>query len=587
MPRQRQRIAAMLFAPLAAASIARAQTLPGYTLQWADEFNATTVDTARWEVLNRKDSFNNEKQYYLPSQVTSTGGVLRITATNQPFDTKAYRSGLVRTWAEQTYGRWEIRASLPSTQGMWPAIWLLPRNANWPAGGEIDIMENRGSASTIVGSAYHFGATVAQHAYAAQDFSYSVNGTPVSFQGSMHDYAVEWDADRIRYFVDGVPHYTLYRNAVPVSATPMSLILNLAVGGDYGGDPNGTTVFPQRLDVDYVRVYSRNANAPALQNASFERTAGEYFGEWIEYSNAANVRFDGVAANARTGTKAVQMYGRFDGTTQNNSGLFQELPAAEGQVWQVGAWGRNRPGDRLLGQNVGRMKVEFVDANGNVIGVSQFDPINSATPESYRESVVRAVAPANTKFARAVLEMVQRNSAGGAVNWDDAALSRVFASSIAGDINLDGTRDARDLDAALHSLAPANTFLDFDGNLTVNDADVDRLLADAFRTRRGDANLDGVVNFDDLLALAASYGRTGSGTWSAGDFTGEGNVDFDDLLRLASNYNLPALPAAPAPFVAVPEPGASVISCFVSAALLRRRRGITSVHTRFLSNPEE
>jgi hypothetical protein len=332
-------------------------------------------------------------------------------------------------------------------------------------------------------------------------------------------------------------------------------------------------VFPQRLDIDHVRVYSRNSNAPALQNASFERTAGEFFGEWTEYSASANVRFDGVSSNARTGSKAVQMYGRFDGAASNNSGLFQELPAAPGQVWQIGAWGRNRPGDRLQGQNVGRMKIEFVDANGVVIGTSQFDPINASTPESYRESVVRTTAPAGTKFARAVLELIQRSSANGSLNWDDAALSRVFAGSLAGDINLDGTRNASDLDALLHSLAPASPLFDFDGSGVVNDADVDRLLQDTFRTRRGDADLNGAVDFDDLLTLAANYNRTGSGTWITGDFTGEGNVNFDDLLRLASNYNAPALPGTSAPAVAVPEPSLLLSSLAPLAALRRRMRG--------------
>ncbi|HQY88660.1 MAG TPA: glycoside hydrolase family 16 protein, partial [Tepidisphaeraceae bacterium] len=120
-----------------ACAFAQAQDRPGWTLNWADEFSAATINTTRWEKLNRRDSYNNEQQYYTPNQLSIVNNALRITATNQPLDGKPYRSGLVRTWAEQTYGRWEIRASLPTTQGMWPAIWLLPRNTEWPDGGEI------------------------------------------------------------------------------------------------------------------------------------------------------------------------------------------------------------------------------------------------------------------------------------------------------------------------------------------------------------------------------------------------------------------------------------------------------------------
>jgi beta-glucanase (GH16 family) len=513
------------------------QALPGYTLQWVDEFNGNSVDGFRWEVLNRRDSFNNEKQYYRPEQVSVGNGNLRLTATNQPLNGKAYRSGLVRTWAEQTYGRWEIRASLPSTQGMWPAIWLLPRNANWPSGGEIDIMENRGSQPTIIGSAYHFGANVSAHQYIWDDFSYSVNGQPVSFHGSMHTYAVDWDADRIRYFVDGIPHYTFYRNAAPISSTPMSLILNLAVGGNYGGDPDASTVFPQHFDIDYVRVYSRNASDPRLQNTSFESTAGEFFGEWDEYSNGFNVRIDSTPAHARSGTVAVQMFGRSTGGTLNNSGLFQEVPASPGQVFQLNAFARNRPGDALLGSNTAQVKIEFIDANGQILDVGRLPVASATTPTAYQEHLLRRVAPANTRFARAVLEMVQRNNAGGSVNFDDVQLQRVHSASST-DLNLDGVTDSRDIDALLDSLTFDNRLFDFNGDLVISRLDVEIWIDSTFDTRRGDVNLDGVVNFNDLLVVAQNYNRINDRTWATGDFTGEGSVNFDDLLLIAQAYQV-------------------------------------------------
>lgn len=528
-------LGAAVAAAALAVSSASAQTPAGWSPVFTEEFE--TFRPAFWEALNRRDSFNNEKQHYHPAQVSASGGSLKLTATNVPLDGKPYRSGLVRTWAERTYGRWEIRAALPTGQGMWPAIWLLPRNADWPIGGEIDIMENRGSQPNLVSSAYHFGPSIAGHQYISRDFTNTVNGTPVSFHNQMHDYAVEWDAARIRYFVDDVPTFTFYRAAGrPISSTPMSLILNLAVGGDFGGDPNASTGFPQVMSVDHVRTYARNATTAAVANPSFEAKAGSLFAGWDEFSEGHNVVPDSVAAHARTGATAAQLWGRFNGTSDNTSGLYQELPTVPGEVWQAGAFARNRPGDKLVGGNTARVKIEFVDEYGNVISAGQLGMVDASSPTAYREGVVRRTAPAGAKFARAVLEMRQVNSAGGAVNFDDASLRRFTSAALAGDVNLDGARDAADLDALLHSLAPDNVAFDYNGDATVNGTDVDALLASAFQTVRGDADLDRRVDFNDLVVIAQRYGETDAGSWALGDFTGESAVGFDDLVLVAQHY---------------------------------------------------
>ena len=523
----------------AIASLAHGQATPnGWTPEWSDEFNGANIDTNRWNVLTRRDSYNNEQQYYTPSAVAVTGGQLEITADNKPLDGKLYTSGLIRTKVQQQFGRWEVRASLPATQGMWPAIWLLaPDSVPWPTGGEIDIMENRGSAPTIVGSAYHYGASVAAHQYVSKDFSYKDNGSPVSFQGSMHTYGVEWDQARIRYLIDNVPSFTVYRT-VPVSTTPMDMIINLAVGGDFGGNANGSTVFTQKLAVDYVHSFSRDNSTRALNNASFESKSGSLFQEWDEYSNGdgSNVITDSVVANAHSGNTAVQMYGKFNGVT-NTQGLYQEVTAAAGDIWQVGAFAKNRNGDVLAGGNNARIRIEFIDQNGAVINNGQLTLVTASSPTEYREGVIRKVAPTGTKFARAVVEMQQVANAGGAVDFDDASIRRVTASSIAGDVNLDGVKNADDLDALFHSLTAANTYFNYDGNATVDGADVDSLLTSAFNTKRGDANLDQAVNFDDLIVLAQNYNKVGTGHWSIGDFNGDSNVNFDDLISLAQNYN--------------------------------------------------
>lgn len=580
----RRHIAALALAAAFTAP-AFAQTPAGWTPAWSDDFNGTAVDTVRWNVLTRQDSYNNEKQYYTPNAVKVADGTLNITAIKQNLGNKQYQSGLIRTKQQQQFGRFEIRASLPTTQGMWPAIWLLPPDAvGWPTGGEIDIMENRGSQPNTIGHAYHFGNSVANHQWVGSSFGYAVNGTPVSFHNTMHTYAVEWDQSRLRYMVDNVPTYTIYRNTAPISTTPMDMIINLAVGGDYGGDPNASTVFPQTLKVDYVKVFDRDNTTRALNNPSFEAKSGSLFQEWTEYSNGGgNVLPDSVAANARTGTTAVQMYGRFNGTNDNTSGVYQEVAAVAGEVFQVGAFAQNRFNDKLLGSNVARIKLEFIDGNGAVIGgTNLLEVVDANSPTSYREAVLRRTAPANTKFARAVLEMRQLNNAGGAVNFDDASLRRFVAGSLSGDVNLDGVRNAADLDAINHSLAAVNIAFNYNGDSAVNAADVDALLTSAFETKRGDTNLNKAIDFDDLVVLAQNYGKLGDGHWAIGDFNGDSDIDFDDLVVIAQNYGFgTSLTGDTAAVFAadwalaqslVPEPTTLSAAAAAGIAAARRRR---------------
>ena len=247
---------------ISATDVARAQVpnLPGWDLIWNDEFDGASVDTGRWEVLDRKDSFNNEKQYYHPNQVSVGGGLLTITAIDTPRAGKAYQSGLVRTWDEHLYGRWEVRANLPTTQGMWPAIWLLPRTVDWPKGGEIDIMENRGSEPYKTSSAYHWqdnnDPCCDSHFYVFDEYQPS---PPVNFHESYHNYALEWEQSQMRFYVDDDLHFVVNNPQRYYDTAPMSLIINLAIGGDFGGDPDGTTVFPQTFDIEYVRYWQAAA----------------------------------------------------------------------------------------------------------------------------------------------------------------------------------------------------------------------------------------------------------------------------------------------------------------------------------------
>jgi beta-glucanase (GH16 family) len=255
--------------------------VPGWQLFWHDEFDGNSLNTTNWTPLDRQNSFNNEKQYYRPEQVTVANGNLQITATNQPLANKLYRSGLITSNALFGQGRFEARIDLPTTQGMWPAFWMNANQVQWPLGGEIDIMENKGSQPTITSSAFHWqkdpGPCCDAHQFTSTTYHASVNGVPVNFTTGFHTYAVEWDKNantgvrELRFYVDGNQFFTVDQNSSMSDAnftTEKNIILNLAVGGDFGGDPNGTTVFPQTMLVDYVRVWHRPTG-----------TAGDYNGD--------------------------------------------------------------------------------------------------------------------------------------------------------------------------------------------------------------------------------------------------------------------------------------------------------------------
>jgi beta-glucanase (GH16 family) len=257
--------------------------VPGWRLSWHDEFDGTSLNNANWEALDRQDSYNNEKQYYRPEQVTVADGNLQITATNQPLANKNYRSGLITSKALYGPGRFEARIDLPTTQGMWPAFWLNPNQVQWPTGGEIDILENRGSQPNLTSSAFHWqkdpGPCCGQHQYVFHEYTATEDGAPVDFHAGFHTYAVEWRDTQIRFYVDGNLHFTVNENSNMSDAnfqTAKNIILNLAIGGDFGGDPNGSTVWPQTMLVDYVRVWKLDTAAPGDYNGDGTVDAADY-----------------------------------------------------------------------------------------------------------------------------------------------------------------------------------------------------------------------------------------------------------------------------------------------------------------------
>ncbi|EEF57634.1 glycoside hydrolase family 16 protein [Pedosphaera parvula] len=241
-----------------------------WKLVWQDEFNDKTLSTNKWNVLIREQSKHNELQYYVPDEVYIEKGCLRLRSRVRDYGSQHYTSGRVDTSGKfaPVYGRFEIRAKLPGGKGLWPAHWLYPQNRNWemerlmeqavadgkeklipeerPWYSEIDIMEFLGHTNVIYGTLHY-----CTHDGERKSNSGHLKGD-TDFTKDFHIYALEWEPDIMRWYVDG---QLIHSTTKGIPHTPHYLILNTAVGGNWPGNPDETTVFPQYHDIDYVRVY--------------------------------------------------------------------------------------------------------------------------------------------------------------------------------------------------------------------------------------------------------------------------------------------------------------------------------------------
>jgi beta-glucanase (GH16 family) len=249
---------------------------PGWTLVWADEFDGVAgaqVDGTKWVSDTGGQGWGNqEREYYTRAENASLdgGGHLVITARATPvgssfqcwYGSCRYTSARLKTTGrfEQTQGRFEARIRIPRGQGIWPAFWMLGDDIDrvgWPRCGEIDVMENIGREPAMVHGTMH-GPGYSGGSGIGGPYSLASG----SFADDYHVFAVEWTPGLIRWLVDE----NEYRRATPVDLPPGSawvfdhpffLLLNVAVGGAWPGDPDATSTFPQQMLVDYVRVYRR------------------------------------------------------------------------------------------------------------------------------------------------------------------------------------------------------------------------------------------------------------------------------------------------------------------------------------------
>jgi beta-glucanase (GH16 family) len=261
----------------------------GWNLVWSDEFESSNVDTTQWSFeRNCTGGGNNELQCYTNriDNAYLADGNLHIVAKKETFSgqakndddpaysstdtsvTRNYTSARLRSKnkGDWKYGRMDIRAKLPQGQGIWPAIWMLPtewKYGGWPLSGEIDIMEavnsNTGTNGSKVYGTLHYGAASPNNKYEGTSTTPSTN-----IWDNFHNYTIEWENGEIRFYLDNVHYATQtkkgwYTKGSTIDGAPFDqlfhIILNVAVGGIWPGNPDVNTVFPQEMLLDYVRVY--------------------------------------------------------------------------------------------------------------------------------------------------------------------------------------------------------------------------------------------------------------------------------------------------------------------------------------------
>jgi beta-glucanase (GH16 family) len=270
-----------------------------WKLVWSDEFDGKEIDRTKWDYDVGNGFFNyesntwisgwgnDELQYYTREADNSyvKDGTLHIRAAKESLLGCGYTSARLKTRKKdgsklfaQCYGKFEWRAKLPTGKGVWPALWMLPQDDQygpWAASGEIDVMEARGQDPDKVLGTLHFGGRWPINDHKSNDYKFADKGTIAEF----HVYAVEWEPGEIRWLVDGERYATQSfwwssgkfaagKGVKPTKEAdlnpwpapfdkPFYLVMNVAVGGKFLGNPDATTKFPAEMEVDYVRVYEK------------------------------------------------------------------------------------------------------------------------------------------------------------------------------------------------------------------------------------------------------------------------------------------------------------------------------------------
>ncbi|MEQ9104862.1 MAG: family 16 glycosylhydrolase [Rhodothermales bacterium] len=374
-----------------------------WELVWSDEFEGDgLVDASLWEYQVGASGWGNrELQFYTEERLENVrreSGRLVIEARREDYEGAAYTSGRIRTRGkgDWLYGRIEVRAKLPAGLGTWPAIWMLATDSDhgdggWPDMGEIDIMEAVGHDPGRTHSAIHTNAL--NHSLGTNPFA--TRAVPTSTT-EFHDYAMEWTPKRITTFVDGVPNLVFDRNGADWRRWPFDrpfhLILNIAVGGTWGGaqgvDP---TAFPTRMEIEYVRVYEDLAGPPEVGLFGLTDPAVVPAGGTLDLNATATdpastienltiLQGDGVLAEAQAGAVAVSLDNLHPGCYEVRA-VAEDADGWTGESAripvQVGDACGQAPYLMRAHPVPGRVQAEYYDLGGPGVGYSDISSINT------------------------------------------------------------------------------------------------------------------------------------------------------------------------------------------------------------------
>ena len=487
-----------------------------FKLIWADEFDGTSLDDSKWnyDLGNGCPDLcgwgNNEQQHYSNSteNVTVEDGVLKIIAKRDTLGGMLYSSGKIHTQSKGDfrYGRIEASMKLPETQGIWPAFWLLPTKntyGEWPRSGEIDIMELLGHEPNKVHGTIHTGLP-----WNFIGESYTLPSS--TFADSFHVFSIEWAPNTIRWYVDDILYHEVNSDIlqpwVPFQED-FYLIFNIAVGGNWPGFPDATTVFPQTMEVDYVRVYNSVdrlqvfgeqpvMGATGIQYHTSDIADAKY--SWTVPSGSTITAGQGTAAitvdwGCTMGDVLVELQTDCDTVSltypvdnfeaisvdgletvaENQMGLTFSVPAVEEGVY---TWTIPMDATIVAGQGTNEITVDWGCSAGEVVV-----NLGSACTTSYADTFLVALA----NYAISGFSIVQANStnrvystaniAGATYNWSvpsDALLTAgqgtneitVDFGVMNGDVSVEVTTSCGTQTYVLAiNLDPSFIYSDFDG----------------------------------------------------------------------------------------------------------------------------
>ncbi|MDX8045611.1 glycoside hydrolase family 16 protein [Gracilibacillus sp. S3-1-1] len=224
----------------------------GWTLIWQEEFHEDLLDTKTWNIEDWASEKNNELQYYTPKNISITANQLQLISNKEDYKGRSYTSAAIHTKDKFyfRYGKVEMRAKLPSGQGIFPAFWMMPNIDNtWLP--EIDILEMLGDKPYEIWMVQHW-----------LDNNQQLVSRSSSYQGpnyaeNFHTYSLEWAPDSLKWFIDGELRFQTKHSSPDMD---MYLYVNTAIGGDWPGNPDETTSFQQVFEIDYMRVYQQKGD---------------------------------------------------------------------------------------------------------------------------------------------------------------------------------------------------------------------------------------------------------------------------------------------------------------------------------------